>query len=177
MPLGTYRPGRQVRLDTDEDMLIIRDDIDGYIIAEHKISKIKGELVGNNHHKRDTSEKLNSIQSRLLKAFGNSEAANTFLIQIRRLKARYARDQFSLIEKALENHDGMVIDKALDYCICHSLFSAVEFKNAAEYFAAYREKEMAQLSHNPKVAILHTNITTAKRPLSEYADAVKGGEH
>jgi len=176
LPLGTYQPGRKVSLNIEDEILKIRDDFDGYIIAEHKISKNKGELVQNNNHKRDTTEKLDSIQSSLFKALGESEDAHTFLTQIRRLKVRYARDQFSLIEKILKIHTGIVIDKALNYCICHSLFSAVEFRNAAEYFAGCLEKELEDVSHHPKVAILTTSITTTKRHLSEYERVVKGGD-
>ncbi|MEN6326911.1 MAG: hypothetical protein ABFD18_11985, partial [Syntrophomonas sp.] len=175
-PLGTYQPGRKVSLNIEDEILKIRDDFDGYIIAEHKISKNKGELVQNNNHKRDTTEKLDSIQSSLFKALGESEDAHTFLTQIRRLKVRYARDQFSLIEKILKIHTGIVIDKALNYCICHSLFSAVEFRNAAQYFAGCLEKELEDVSHHSKVAILTTSIITTKRQLSEYERVVKGGD-
>lgn len=176
LPLGTYRPGRKVTLNIEDEVLKIQDDIDGYIIAEHKISQNKGELIQNNNHKRDTTEKLDNIQSSLLKAMGESEDARIFLIQIRRLKVRYARDQFSLIEKVLKIHNGIVIDKALNYCIYHSLFSAVEFRNAAEYFKGYLEKELEDVSRHPKVAVLNTNITATKRQLSEYERVVKGGD-
>lgn len=62
LPLGTYRPGRVVNLEIDGEILRISDDFDGFTIAEHKISKSKGELIQNNNHKRDTSEKLDVIQ-------------------------------------------------------------------------------------------------------------------
>ena len=82
LPLGTYRPGQKVSLSIEGEVLKIRDDLDGYIIAEHKISKNKGELVQNNNHKRDTTQKLDSIQSSLFKALGESEDAHTFLTQM-----------------------------------------------------------------------------------------------
>jgi transposase len=168
LPLETYRPGRKVSLQIEGDTLKILDDIDGYIIAEHKISKNRGELIQNNNHKRDTSKKLDIIQDELLKALGLSEDANIFLTQVRRLKTRYARDQFSLIEKTLGVHSDIVIDKALNYCITNSLFSAVEFRNAAEYFKAHFEKEMEEVAHHPKVTVLKTSVNTKKRLLSEY---------
>ncbi|QNB47823.1 hypothetical protein BR63_17080 [Thermanaerosceptrum fracticalcis] len=176
LPLGTYRPGRKVSLDVEGEILKIRDEFDGYIIAEHKISKNKGELVQNNHHKRDISQKLDSIQDSLLKALGASENAHVFLTQVRRLKTRYARDHFSLIEKTLNEHTGIVIDKALNYCILNSLFSAVEFRNAVEHFEACLEKELEEMSNNPKTVVLKTTVTTKKRPLSEYERVVKGGD-
>ena len=39
VPLGTYSPGRKVALDIEGDRLIIRDDFDGYLIAEHTCQK------------------------------------------------------------------------------------------------------------------------------------------
>lgn len=130
VPLGTYTPGRKVSLDVEGDKLIIRDNLDGYLIAEHTLSSGKGELVKNNNHRRDTSQKLDGLQEKLLKVFEYSDEAQVFLTQIRKLKARYARDQFSLIEKALSEHGQAAIEKALNYCMTHSLFSVVEFKNA-----------------------------------------------
>lgn len=176
LPLETYRPGRKVVLDIEGDTLIIRDDFDAFIIAEHKISKNKGELVKNNNHKRDTSKKLDSIQAGLLTALSASEDAEVFLTQVRCLKARYARDQFNLIEKTLTTYTGVAIDKALNFCVSNSLFSAVEFRNAVEYFEAHLEKELEKVSCHPKVAVLKTTVTVKKRELSEYDRVVKGGD-
>ncbi|HAL64332.1 MAG TPA: IS21 family transposase [Bacteroidales bacterium] len=176
LPLGTYRPGRKVKLDIEGELLIIRDDLDGYIIAKHKISNNKGELIQNNNHKRDTTKKLDSVQDSLFKTLGLSEEADIFLKQVRRLKSRYARDQFSLIEKTLSGHSGPAIDKALNYCVFNSLFSAVEFRNATEYFEALLEKELQDNDRNPKVIVLNTAATAKKRPLSEYERIVKGGD-
>ena len=79
LPLGTYRPGRKVSLDIEGETLKIRDDFEGYLLAEHKISPNKGELVQNNNHKRDTTKKLDSIQDSLLQVLGTNEDAHIFL--------------------------------------------------------------------------------------------------
>jgi hypothetical protein len=39
-----------VNLNIEGEVLKIRDDFDGDVIAEHKISKNKGDLVKNNNH-------------------------------------------------------------------------------------------------------------------------------
>lgn len=177
VPLGTYSPGRKVTLDVEGETLRIRDDFDGYLIAEHTMSKNKGELVKNNNHRRDNSQKLDAIQENLFKLLGCSEESQVFLTQIRRLKVRYARDQFSLIEKALKEHGRVCIDKALNYCITNSLFSAVEFRNAASYFEAKVEKELEEIARLPNVTVLKTAASVArKRDLSEYERVVKGGD-
>ncbi len=177
VPLGTYSPGRKVALDTEGNRLIIRDDFDGYIIAEHILSKSKGELVRNSNHGRDTSQKLDIVQDKLLELLGYTEEAQVFLAQVRRLKPRYTRDQFMLIEKTLAGHGHAAIEAALNYCITHSLFSAVEFRNAAQYFEGRAEGEMEEISKYPNVTVLRTAAAVSKkRALSEYARATKGGE-
>lgn len=50
LPRGTYQPGRKVNLNIEGEVLKIRDDFDGDVIAEHKISKNKGDLAKNNNH-------------------------------------------------------------------------------------------------------------------------------
>lgn len=173
LPLGTYKPGRVVTVDVVDEILKIRDDFDGYLIAEHKLSKNKGELIQNNNHKRDTSEKLDRIQGGLFQALGATEDAHIFLRQVRMLKPRYARDQFALVENTAHAYSHIIVAKALQYCITHSLFSAVEFRNAAAYFEAQMEGELKEIGHHPKVTVLGT---ARKRSLSEYERALKGGD-
>jgi len=176
VPLGTYSPGREVVLELNGDKLIIRDAIDGDYIADHTVSKIKGELVSNNNHRRDTSTKLDAVQSALLTRLGSSDEAWVLLTQIRRLKPRYARDQFALIERTLSNHGQMTVWKALNYCVTHSLFSAVEFRNAADYFQGHLKTEPEQASQGANVIALDSAAVSKKRELSEYARMAKEGD-
>jgi len=177
VPLGTYFPGLEVTLVIEGDRLTIRNAFGDYIVAEHTLSKNKGELVANNNHRRDRSTKLNVIQDALRKRLGGAEEALVLLTQIRRLKPRYARDQFALIEKTLDKHSQTTIWKALNYCITHSLFSAVEFRNAAEYFECQMDLEVAQIPKDGSIIVLASAAAISKkRDLSEYARAMKGGE-
>ena len=127
LPLGTYTPGLQVSLKVEDNRLIISNEFDDYVLAVHTLSSNKGELVQNNNHKRDKSTRLNDLQISLLERFACYEDAEVLLGQIRRLKPRYTRDQFTLIAKTLDKHSRNTIEKALRYCMTHSLFSAVEF--------------------------------------------------
>jgi transposase len=179
VPLGTYSPGRVVEVKIDGDRLRILDAIDSFMIAEHILSKSKGELISNRHHRRDTSSSVDAVQEALRKLFdSDTEAeAGLFLSQIRQLKPRYARDQFTLIEKVLSEHSHAVVCKALNYCITHSLFSAVEFRNAAQYFEARAETEKGQSLHPENVLAFDMSAAVSKkRPLSAYGQAAKGGE-
>ena len=177
VPLGTYSPGLEVVLEIDGDKLTIREGIDNEIIAEHTLSKSKGELVSNSNHRRDRTSKIDVIQTDLLKRFNGSEEAGMFLTQIRRLKPRYARDQFALIDKTIDNCAQMIVWKALNYCITHSLFSAVEFRNAVEYFKTNLLVETEQSLQAGNIITLNSPAAVSKkRELSEYARAAKGGD-
>ena len=177
VPLGTYSPGREVAIEVEGNKLIIRDAIDSYIITEHTLSKIKGGLIKNNNHTRDISKTLDMVQDALCKRLGSTSEAELFLTQIRRLKPRYARDQFTLLEKAVSSHGQTIIGQALNYCVTHSLFSAVEFRNAIEYFAGTIEKEQEEIQQNGSIIIFDSAAAVSKkRELSEYARAAKWGE-
>jgi transposase len=177
VPLGTYSPGREVALEVKGDTLIVRDLIDNYYITDHTISKEKGVLVKNSNHSRDTTTKLDAVQDELWKRFNSSDEAGMFLTQIRRLKPRYARDQFALIGKALDAHEQMTVWNALNYCLTHSLFSAVEFRNAAEHFSSRLEAAAAEAPLIGNViAFASAAAISKKRELSEYARAAKGGD-
>lgn len=176
VPFGTYSRDREVSLEIKDGKLIISNTFGDYIIAEHTISKNKGELVPNNNHRRDTTTKLDNIQHSLLEQFAGCDNAETFLTQIRRLKPRYARDQFSLIGQTMDAHNPTTAEKALNYCVTNSLYSAVEFRNAAEYFEGRIELEQEQILQNPNVIYLNTAAAVSKkRELSEYGQAMKGG--
>lgn len=175
LPLGTFRAGRQVRLEEENGILKIFDEIDPVLLAEHPVSLEKGRLVRNNNHGRDYSGTLDTLQRKLLEQMQSLDEADLFLRQIRQLKGRYVRDQFQLVERLLEEFPVYAWQKALSYCITNSLFSATEFKDACRFFEGVRQQEIKQLEQNPKVVLL-PSVKTQKRPLSEYADLAKGGE-
>ena len=175
VPLGTYEQDQEVSLDIEDDRLIIRNIFGDYVIAEHTLSKSKGELVFNNNHKRETGTKLDSIQQSLLERFDGCEDAELFLTQIRMLKPRYTRDQYTLIGKTMDTHSINTVERALKYCVTNSLYSAVEFRNAAEYFEGRLEAEKEQILQNPNVIYINSAAAISKkRGLSEYEQAMKG---
>jgi len=175
LPLGTFRPGREVRLEIEEGILKIFDEFDPILLAEYPVSKEKGRLIRNNNCVRDYSDSLDKMQTKTFRDMEESEEAELLLAQIRRLKPRYTRDQFQLIQGVLKEYDKRAWQKALSYCITNSLYSAVEFRDAARYFQGTIEQEIERLEQKPKVVIL-PQVTTQKRSLSEYAVLAKGGE-
>ena len=173
LPLGTYHPEREVKIKVDQGTLIVFDLKTDEELARHEISLDKGRLIRNNNHKRDHSARIAELYQDTLANMGGSEIAAVFLDGIRKEKPRYVRDQYNLIIQTIKNYSLETISQALDYCAERSIFSAVEFKTALEYFA--------QQNNSPAETILDTSaiplayrIKTEIRNISEYA-AIYGG--
>lgn len=176
LPLGTYTPGLEVILEEENGRLRIETAIDHELIAEHPLSTEKGRLIRNNNHVRDYSQSLNNIQQALCEKLASTERAQTFLEHIRILKGRYVRDQFQAIEKAIEGlEDKSTIEKALTYCVEHSLYSAADFRNAIAFFVKAKKDELEAIAANPKVTML-PKVRIQKRSLEEYTALLEGGD-
>lgn len=183
VPTGTHNIHKEVRLEIKEDELWIYDIFEDVLFARHKVSLEKGRLIQNNNHLRNKEEKIKALQSRLLARLaeisGDQEKAGEFLEGIRQEKPRYVRDQYKIIGKAIDELDKAVLSKALEFCAENRLYSAVDFKDAAEYFkkiiqmqntAAGPEKDTPPEfdGHIPVVKV-------GRRDIGEYIKNLGGG--
>jgi len=174
LPIGTYRAGRDVSLEVEDGLLKIYDAIDPVLLAEHPVSNEKGKLVRNKNHGRDYSGPLDAIQKQLFEKMLSLPEAQIYLQQVRRLKSRYARDQFGLIERTVDEYPPITWQESLAYCVTNSLYSATEFREATIYFNEIGRQEKVALEANLKIILLPT-VKPEKRPLSVYSDAAKRG--
>lgn len=71
VPRGTYKgPNTYVKVSIIENrMLIIMDMNNDKELARYEIPSSKGNLLGNNNHKRDTSIKISALLSRTVELF------------------------------------------------------------------------------------------------------------
>jgi transposase len=68
------------------------------------------------------------------------------------------------------------IPQALAYCVENSLYSAVDFRDALNYFAANRQEiEAAPMKNDNLVPFVQ--VSPAKRPLREYVALTRKGEN
>lgn len=136
VPLGTYHPGRNLAIEETEGILKVIDPETGEILAEHTICLERGRLIKNRHHSRDLTAKVDELFRQTLAKLGNSVEAQEFLIAIRCEKRRYARDQFKLIDRLTDQYPVGILAQAIAYCLRYQLYSAVDCRDAAAYFAA-----------------------------------------
>lgn len=169
VPFGTFKPGLEVALEAENGVLRITDPFGDILYAEHPLCTEKGKLIKNTNHCRDNSTGIDQQYADLCAMLGESQEASDFLINIRKMKGRYVRDQYSLIKKVLEFQNTQVIRQALEYCLQNELFSAVDFRDAAEYFAVAQNSaaEPSMIANTGNV-IPFLKVKAQKRNISEY---------
>nr|WP_245683845.1 IS21 family transposase [Vulcanibacillus modesticaldus] len=140
VPLGTYEKGKKVYMTiTDDERLILRESIDGPIIADHQIHHGKGQLIQATQHTRDRSKGVDAYINTIAKHFEDVDLAYTFLQEIRKAYPRYIRDQLQIISKAIKDIDSKTLDQALHESMKRKLFSATEFSDVVSYVKRQRQ--------------------------------------
>lgn len=169
VPLGTYCPGRKLAINENQGILRIIDSETEELIADHATCYERGKLIKNRHHSRDLTTKVDELFQQVLGKLGNALEAKTFLTAIRQEKRRYARDQFNLIEKLAADYNDDVLFRAITYCLENRLYSAVECRDAAEYFANEVADEEEVAATVPPILPKRLSIQTEQRSLTVYA--------
>ena len=116
-----------------EDTILIHQK-DNRLLASHALEHAKGKIVINSQHRRNQSGKINELQQELCRLFSDQQMAQLFLEMIRNRFPRYPRDQFQHILKTINGTSRELIDKALEYCVMHHLFSSGEFHDVLQSF-------------------------------------------
>lgn len=121
----------------------------------------------------------NRLLARLAEVSGDQGKADEFLEGIKQEKPRYARDQYKMIGKAIDELDKAALSKALAFCTENRLYSAVDFKDAAEYF-----KKMIQMQDPaagpdkdtpPEFGGHMPDVEVSRREIGEYIRNLGGG--
>lgn len=130
LPLGTFKgKSTQVGVHVKDMLLIITDPEGDKEICHHRIPPGKGNKVLNNDHRRDKSEAIKEMLEQVAALFQERERALQWLQMIRLDKPRYIRDQLLIIRYAIKEKETQQIERALDYCMEHSIFRATDFRS------------------------------------------------
>jgi transposase len=130
LPHGTYKgPGSKILLMEKNNELFIFD-LKNKPICRHGKSNEKGKTISNTDHKRDKSQSIDQLIEQVCGLFdGQQEDAKKYLLEIRKIKNRYARDQILLIKKSVENIVPEIKAQALMFCIENNIYSATDFQS------------------------------------------------
>lgn len=168
VPLGTYRPGREVEVEERDGMLFL--SLGGQELATHKVSSGKGQLIQNNNHVRDHSASIDALLKRVVELMDNSPQVAEFLTAVKRDKPRYIRDQLVLLERVIKDHSKDIVRKAIAYCAERELFSTTDCRDVAEYLSTKEASPAEQTASLPE----QYRIASEVRSITVYASLLGG---
>ena len=180
VPKGTYNgPNTNVKIRyTDDNELVILELDTDKKLGQFKVPMDKGNLVKNNDHKRDKSQKIPALINQTCDKFSDPEKARIFIEFIHSEKPRYIRDQVLLIQKAIKDAPFEVMDKALDFCLKNRLYRATDFQDAINHYQ--KENRGTYDSFEIKIPSLtqeeleKIKVTPKIRDMLEYIKALGG---
>jgi transposase len=128
LPVGTYKGSDTIvfLMQENDDLIIL--DKDKQQIARHKTSQLKGKLVSNNNHYRDTSIAIKELIAQVALKFTDSPKAGLYLENIRQQYPRYVRDQVKMIQAICEKYTIGQCDQALEYCMQNAIYKTTDFE-------------------------------------------------
>lgn len=175
VPKGTYHPNLRVKLVIDKTSMIITDATTGEIYARHTISNDRGKIVSLNHSDRELNKKLIEVYDEVLRYFTDQGMATEFLEGIRKDKPRYFKDQLNVILKVCIESEKCIMDTSLAYCLKYNLYSAGDFKAAAEYYKELnKEPERASSAPVPGLSDKYKTLNPKVRDINEYRKLMEG---
>jgi hypothetical protein len=179
MPRGTYSPGRESRIEVDEEKgtVTFYDAKTDELLAVHSIRYGKGNHVPlPSNADRFKGNEYEALKSKVLERFGDLPGAEEYIAGIIRKYPRYTRDQLSIINKAQEIYTKPELEHALAYCIQRDLISANDFRDTLEYF---RRTGTSVPLRAVTLPVQYSVVRAEVRPVDVYSlacCAVRGGE-
>jgi hypothetical protein len=113
VPQGTFGKEEAVALRIDGERLIIEQVFGDYVIAEHTLSKDKGQLMKlsahRQNHEQDARRHLNELCELVGKEYQD------YFETMKTSKPRYFKDQSDLVKKLIAQHKVDWIKEAINY--------------------------------------------------------------
>jgi transposase len=167
LPIGTYQgDGSEVFVMQENGNLIIHNN-DKQEIARHKISAIKGKLIFNTNHHRNTDLKIKELIELVSEKFSEKLIAIKYLEQVRDQNPRYVRDQIKMVHSACYKYYMHQRDAALNYCMENQIFKGSDFESVLIFLA---DQELAETRKEQKLLLEKEKyrVIPPKSNLSDY---------
>lgn len=181
VPLGTYQKDKDVYIEiTAENRLVIREQTDGPVIANHIISFERGKLIQDRQHTRDRTKGIAAYISTVSSYFTDEERAKAFLEEIHHRYPRYVRDQLGIVLKMSKASDQRTRDEALCECIKRGIYSASEYSDVLAFIQRQQQQKEEFKRAEEEIKALHgiepslLDTQPENRELAQYLDVLKG---
>ncbi|MGG5252144.1 IS21 family transposase [Neobacillus sp. SM06] len=180
VPLGTYQKEKEVYIEiTAENRLVIREQTEGPVIANHLIAFEKGKLIQDRQHTRDRTKGISAYIATVSTNFTDEKTATAFLEEIHHRYPRYVRDQLGIILKVSKAANQTVRDETLRECAKRGVYSATEYSDVLAFIQRQHQQdepkhmdEEIKALHDIDLSLLDTKPET--RELARYLDVLKG---
>jgi hypothetical protein len=109
--------------------------------------------------------------------FKDVDKAKILIEGIRNEKPRYIRDQLIIIDSVVATKSGDSINRALDYCVNNKLFSAVDFRDAVNYYSRIiveADNVAPELKGITESATTKISSKVQVRSINEYVSIMNG---
>ncbi|MGD7007033.1 IS21 family transposase [Metabacillus sp. 84] len=178
VPLGTYQahPENLVFIEVkagESQTLIIREEVEGEILAEHEISLEKGKLIQNRSHTRDRSKGIEELKQRFISSFTDQRQAAVYLDEISKRYPRYRRDQFAIINEVIQKYPANM-DAVMTKCMAERLFSANNFRDMAHHHHSSSHEPVEEIKSLHTHSTRHFSIKASARSLNTYTSILEG---
>jgi len=173
---------REVEIYKTESDLFVFDEKTEKEIAHHERCRETGQKIVNRDHFRKKSIPMKELRQEALSWF-TSPQWNLYLEYNQKKFTRYQRDQLTALKLFIqESDDAAVLEKALDYCINCSTFSANELKDTYQFMK--NQKRLNQLYTNTKQPLAagksswqYPSVSVHTRALNKYESHIRGDRH
>ena len=180
VPIGTYNQSKEVEIKVNDEkgILLIYNIDNSVLIAKHYISLEKGKLIQNTNHLRDYSQKIHKLIDDMTTKLG--EFNRPFLLEIKRLKPRYVRDQLQVIKDLIKQYGLSQVQDAISYCIKNNIYNISDLKDVIQFMVTEKVDKKPKLDSRiiqPKtIDEKIMTVDTAKRDINFYCELV-GDNH
>ena len=176
LPKGTYSATNT------EVFVMVKDDsihvysIKDELIASHKLSVLKGKVISNTNHRRDTSKGLGDMILQTANSFTNNELAMKYILKIKKKLPRYTRDHLQVIFKTLSDIDKETADKTLKFCFENNILNAYDWEHVTHVFVQETEQKDPLPSYHIKPLNTNMNEKINESPqvsnIDDYEDII-----
>lgn len=128
VPTGTYKNDDTRVYVTEDNGDVLISDVDGVLIARHRIPAGRGQTVINKNHLRDKSSSIKEQCDHMASLFTDQYAITLFLSMLRARYPRYMREQLASMNGCILKYGQVAADAALDKCVKNKLYSANNFE-------------------------------------------------
>lgn len=144
----------------------------GPILAVHRISAEKGQVIRDPKHKKLKESKTELHANQIVDAFHDNALIEWFIGELRIKYGRYLLDQLRVLKVVIETHTAH-IDEALEKVKLMNLISANDFRDIAFSLQKEAIEDVRPALHTLPSKYKH--LQAAERSEAYYANILLGG--